>query len=272
MCPKSVEKRPFLKIVGSIIDPLQERADIKIIDSAFKLIKNHRYQDLKPHFIFAGEYYIFNQIFRIIDRFKYKMKKYNIEQVMMTMVHLWRDHLVTNKDMKHIYKEGTLVQSLTEPSRRSQIEISVHDDLESYFLKLTSQDESKDEVNEELVWTYFLPKLTSEEMKLLKSQNTDFLKTFDRANPEILEKMEDEETMEINKTKSVFVSGGCIRRTVLLDTDKHFPKQAPSIRPRSRSLSIEKELGTTRNVVCPQGPVSESQLNVSKLIEALQLF
>ena len=253
-----------------IIDPFQESSDSNIIDSAFELIKNFGYQDLKPHFIYAGEYYIFNQIFSIIDN--YRMRKYNIEQGMMTMVHMWRGHLVSNKDMKHIYKEGTLVRSLTEPSRRTKMEMSVHDDLESYLLKLMIQDESKDELNDELVWTYFLPKLTPKEMKLLKTQNFDFLKTFDRPNPDILEKMDNEERNQMKDTKSVFVFGGSIRRTVLLDTDKPFPEQAPSIRPRSRSLSMEKKLGTTRNVVFPQGPVSESQLNVSKLIEALQLF
>ena len=155
-----------------IIDPLQESYDIKIINSAFELIENFGYHDLKPHFIYAGEYYIFNEIFSIID--KYKMKKNNIEQAMMTMVHMWRDHLVSNKDMKHIYKEGTLVQSLTEPSIRSPILTSVHDDLESYLLKLMIQDESKNEINDELEWTYFLPKLTPKEMKLLKSKNSDF--------------------------------------------------------------------------------------------------
>ena len=82
--------------------------------------------------------------------------------------------------------------------------------------------------------------------------------------------MDNEERNQMKETKSVFVFGGSIRRTVLLDTDKPFPEQAPSIRPRSRSL--EKKLGTTRNVVFPQGPVSESLLNVSKLIEPLQLF
>ena len=94
-----------------IIDPLQESFDNKIIDSAFKLIKQFGYQDLKPHFIYAGVYYI-NHILKIIERFKYNLKKNNIEQVMMTMVHMWRDHLVTKRDMKRIYKEGTLVQNL----------------------------------------------------------------------------------------------------------------------------------------------------------------
>ena len=148
------------------------------------------------------------------------MEKYNIQQAMMTMVHMWRDHLVTKRDMKRIYKEGTLVQNLTEPSRRSQMEMSVHDDLESYLLKLSIQD---DKLKDELVWTYFLPKLTPKEMKLLKSKNIEFLKTIDRPNPDILEKIEEEETIGMNKTKSVFVSGGCIRRTVLLNSDTDEP-------------------------------------------------
>ena len=166
-----------MKIMILIIDPLQESSDIKIMDSAFKLIKHFGYQDLKPHFIYAGEYYIGR------EEMKNFMKKYNIGHVMMTMVHMWRDHLLTNKDMKHIYKERTLVQSLTEPSISSPIQMSVHDDLESYLLKLMIQ-----ELNDELEWTYFLPKLTPKEMRALEIQNNDFLQTFDRPNPDIREK------------------------------------------------------------------------------------
>ena len=84
---------------------------------------------------------------------------------------------------------------------------SVNDDLESFF-------EGLNVAKVEKLWniTYFLPKLTDEEHKLIRNQDQHYFKTFYfSTNPDV-----DEIEMRRSESKSKFVYGESRRRTYIL--------------------------------------------------------
>lgn len=86
---------------------------------------------------------------------------------------------------------------------------SINDDLEKYFNKYKNQQEFK----EELVHSFFTPKLTPEELKLVEEKNKDYMYTFIygfHADVDIKE-------MQKSNSKQKYVHTNCIRRTVRLN-------------------------------------------------------
>ena len=76
------------------------------------------------------------------------------------------------------------------------------------------------EIKEEWVRSFFTPKLTKEEMKLVELKNQDHLNTYwDHyfgENPDV-----NAEEMKKSDSKSKFVHGKCFRRTYSLTLDKN---------------------------------------------------
>ena len=94
---------------------------------------------------------------------------------------------------------------------------SIYDDIESFFTKIQNQEEVKEEVK----WSFFMPKLSSEELKLVEQNDREYLLTY------FWEKMEnhaDVNTEEMKKSDSndKFVHAKCCRHTILLSLDKPF--------------------------------------------------
>ena len=88
---------------------------------------------------------------------------------------------------------------------------SVNDDLESFFedLRLGKEPDEK-------VYTYFLPKLTEEEMELVEQKETNYLKTFSEGflggNPDV-----PEAEMLLSESDSKFLKGFGYRRTFTIE-------------------------------------------------------
>ena len=157
-----------------------------MIDSAFKKIVEDKAEDLETHFVYAGYHY--NNIFA--DDLKSiilkGMKKYNFKMVMVTNIHLRRSRLITKERMEN-YCKGKEFRK-----------VSVNDDMESLLLDLQLGSKPDEEV-----LTYFLPKLTKEELKLVNncSVHNEFWKTFiwrDKADV-------NEDEMNASESKSKFV-------------------------------------------------------------------
>ena len=89
------------------------------------------------------------------------MEKHNIKLLTVTMVCLWRTKLITKEKMES-YCLGK--ESLIE---------SINDNLESFIDEIQRND-----VSNSFVETYFLPKLTKNEMRLLEHKDTNYLKSF----------------------------------------------------------------------------------------------
>ena len=127
-----------------------------IFDAGVKSISDFGKDDLMPHFIYCGDYY-----FGLKGREKLreiiltKMRKYGIQSSILTMLWMERSNLVTKEKVKKAYKG-----ELKNDEDWHWYEGSINDDLERFLINLQNQKE----VKEEVVWSFFTPKLTNEEM------------------------------------------------------------------------------------------------------------
>ena len=179
---------------------------------------------MKTHFVYAGHYYYdypYNFVGRE-DRLRAiilnGMKKYQLDSVMVTSINMHRWNLITKERMENYYKGQ-------EDKERIH---SVNDDLEALFGDIRLGKEP-----DEWIHTYFLPKLTEKEMKLVEEKNRFYFQTFDDfIDPDV-----DETEMMHSESNSKYVLSGCDRRTFTIEnssessSDSSFDKQ-PQQRPR----------------------------------------
>jgi len=179
-----------------LIIPQKEQFDEKVVDSALRTNSNIEAKELKTHIVYAGEYYYHNE-----DRLKsfilQGLKKFKIKSVMMTIIHMHRYGLITKEVMENYYKGEKYEKT------------SVNDDLESFFEDLRLGKEPN-----EYVKTYFLPKLTEEEMALVERKDPIYLGTFQTSfqNPDVKEA-----EMTLSESNSKFVYGWGRRRTFTIE-------------------------------------------------------
>ena len=93
------------------------------------------------------------------------------------------------------------------PFQNETFKDSVNDDLESLFENIRLGKE----LNEE-AWTYFLPKLTEEELELVERRDTSYLQTFWTSNPDV-----DETEMMLSESDSKYVYGRSWRKTFVIE-------------------------------------------------------
>ena len=151
---------------------------------------------MQTHLVCAGDYYNYGIISHqaklksfILDA----MKKYNIKSVMVSLIYMVRRKLITKERMEN-YCKGKEAQK-----------DSVNDDLESLFEDLRLGKEP-DEEN----YTYFLPKLTKEEMVLVDKRDPSYLDTFSFPSNHI---DVPEAEIRLSESKSKFLYGIGHRKT-----------------------------------------------------------
>ena len=176
-----------------------------LIHSAFSKVAENRADDLKIHFVYAGSHYGMSGINDIESFILKGMKIHKIESVILTMVDIRRKELITKEKME-TYCTGKESVNGSEDS--------VNDNLESFFQDI--RDGKQLDTGGYGVWSYFLPKLTKEELKLVEKRDQNFLETFsvtlvggtyDAADV-------DEAEMKFSESKSKFVYGLCWRATL----------------------------------------------------------
>ena len=90
-------------------------------------------------------------------------------------------------------------------------DVSINDDLETFFTNLQGQKKIENEV----VYSFFLPKLTEDELKLIEQRNEQHLSSyFDhyfQQNPDV-----DPEEMKKSDSRSKYLHGRCLRETINL--------------------------------------------------------
>ena len=130
---------------------------------------------MTPHFIYCTADFqpcILNDlnkywpIITIRNNILTAMENFGIRSSILTVLHQTRNELITKERTKQAYK-GELKNfrySDDVPSVWSSYEASMNEDLESLLENL----QSGDTINEEMVHSYFLPKLTNEELKAMK--------------------------------------------------------------------------------------------------------
>jgi len=116
---------------------------------------------------------------------------------MVTKIHLERMELITKEKMES-YCKGEWPEK-----------DSVNDDLESFFENIRLGKEPDEDVI-----TYFLPKLTKEELKLVERRDTSYLETFymDRFGKADV----DETEMMLSESDSKYLYGYSWRETFVI--------------------------------------------------------
>ena len=122
------------------------------------------------------------------------------------MLDMLRLNLITKEKAKKAYKG-----ELKNDPIWGNYEGSINDDLERFLINLQNQEEVKYEV----VRSFFTPKLTNEELKLVQDRNEEHFKTY-RYN--LIGRNPDVGEVEMNESdsKSKFVHGACYRQTIPL--------------------------------------------------------
>ena len=166
-----------------------------MIDSVFNKIVESKAEYLKTHFVYAGDYYAVDYNVSKLNTLILKgIKKYNIRKAMLTIISMSRLSLIT--------KEGMEDKCMDKDEERQ----SINDDLESLFQDLQLGSEP-----DYFVSTYFLPKLTEEELKLVERDDSTYTRTF--LNRTDL----DENEMKASVSDSKYVNTFCERETFAIE-------------------------------------------------------
>ena len=170
---------------------------MQVINSAFKKITKKEAKELKIHLVYAGDYYYEDKLRSIIlQEMKYWQEmEYKIKSVMMTSIYMERRKIITKEAMEKFCKG--------EKDEKD----SVNDDLESFFEDLRLGIKPN-----EIVPTYYFPKLTTKEMELVDRQDQSYLRTFDSANPDV-----SEAEMKLSESDSKFAEALGHRKTFTIE-------------------------------------------------------
>ena len=123
------------------------------------------------------------------------MKKYKIKTVMVTEIQMHRRFLITKEEMENTNKRAGK---------------STNEDLESLYEDICLGKKPNN-------WgvTYFLPKLTEEEMTMVENKDPNYFATFSASIKADVEP----DKMNTSESDSKFVCGFCTRRTLTVEED-----------------------------------------------------
>ena len=155
------------------------------------------------HVVYAGLNYITQFLEpEILDQLIVDiLNAIKLKSLMITVISMERNSVITKEVMKDCYKG-----IFHKPYKLGFDRMSVHDDLDLLF----EQTKYGQIINPSYSSVYFLPKLTDDELLLLKNKNKDYLKTFSifhhGQNPDV-----DVAEMIKSKSKSKFAYCMCTR-------------------------------------------------------------
>ena len=101
---------------------------------------------------------------------------------------------------------------------------SVNDDLESFFENIRLGKEPDEKVE-----TYFLPKLTEEELELVERRDKSYLQSLWYSDPDV-----DENKMLLSESDSKYVKGLSLRKTFVIKNSSEYSCANSSKNGRSR--------------------------------------
>ena len=184
----------------------KEHFDKKVIHSALRRNSKYHAEELKTHFVYAGQYYWFEKNdYRLRLFILNEMKKYKQKSAMLTIILMWRWNLITKERMESYCDVYSNLHYNTTGIYRKD---SVNDDLESLLegIRLGKEPGYDEDVN-----TYFFPKLTKEELALVERKDKIYLQNFYEEDPDV-EKTE----MKLSESDSKYVAGYCNRVTCII--------------------------------------------------------
>ena len=177
------------------------------MDAGVKSISYFGKDDLMPHLIYCADNYYY-RVEKLKGIILEKMRKYGIQSSILTMMEMRRKNLVTKETVKKA-AEG----KLKNEKDWKYYEGSINDDLERFLFNLQNEKEVK--YMYEYHESFFTPKLTNEELRLVQEGNKQHLMTYwdhyEGSNPDV-----DVEEMKKSDSKSKYVHGRCKRATMFL--------------------------------------------------------
>ena len=212
------------------------------IDDEMKRIADSGNHHLILHFINCTyqdkqSFSTFSILQKLIRR---KMKKYGIQSSILTVMHMFRNFLITKEEEQHLYAEKYKNERiwLHMPGVRDDIQDwprvedkrFIGDDLELFWNKL----KNKEEIEDELVVNLLLPKLTDEEMKLVAEKDQAHFNTYCAIHADV---SNDVMKMSESKDKYVFTIGQ--RYTNQLSLGPNFTSSADEILQESFQYFID---------------------------------
>ena len=178
--------------------------DIKILKMIdFSIFQDSENNYLMPHIIFCVKDY--NDDFLTKNRREFlltEMRKHGIPSAMFTMLNMWRGNLVTKEKVKKAYNK-----KLKNDAEWSGQNDSFQDDLESFLFNIQNHYP----IEEAEIKSFFTPKLTEEELKLVENKNEEYMMSFydyKALNPDV-----SVDEMKKSDSKDKFLHGYCLRRT-----------------------------------------------------------
>ena len=188
---------------------VKEMRMLDIIDAGVATMVDFGKNDIMPHFIYCHGYYHDNEDFKSLKKiFLEKMREYGITSSLLTMLSMYRRNLITKEQSKEA-AEGKL--KIDHDWRGPNYEGSINDDLESFVNNLQNSEEKEDEA----VLSFFTPKLTKEELKLVEQKNFEHMTTY---LDDIIADVGVEE-MKKSDSKDKYVHSECRRITVYLSLE-----------------------------------------------------
>ena len=163
-------------------------------------------KDMMPHFIYC--YYYFFAFEKLKEIILGKMQKYGIQASILTMLYMQRSRLITKEKSKQA-AEG----KLKNDPEWEHYEGSIMDDLESFVNNLQITEETG---NEE-VKSFFTPKLSKKELKLVAQKNEEHMKTYFYLSGADV----GDEEMKKSDSKDKYVQYTCHRKTVHLTLESN---------------------------------------------------
>ena len=164
--------------------------------------------DMMPHFIYCTGCSYFSKLRNgLIEKmFLRKMQEYGIQSSVLTMLHMRRRSLIT-KETSNLAAEGKL------KNHRDWVEYpgSLNEDLDLFIDNLQNSNEIRDEE----VLSFFTPKLTKEELKLVEKKNKEHMLSY----LYYLGADVDVEEMKKSDSKDKYVFSWCQRKTVHLSLE-----------------------------------------------------
>ena len=149
---------------------------------------------------------------KIAETLLLTMEKYNIQHAVLTLLYMERHKLITKESMKAEYKGRPRCCI-------GHYDGSVHDDTDAFATQMLTKVELTSVDHADFVATFFLPKLSNEELKLVKDRNEDHLKTYfyhcEGFDPDV-----PKDEMAKSKSKSKYVACECMRFTIELNLDE----------------------------------------------------
>ena len=153
-------------------------------------------EEIRLHFVYAGDYYLYRKgnLVRIL---RLGMKKYNIRSITLTRIQMWRDKLITKEKMEKYF------------FGKERDNKTANDDIE-----LLVENLQHGEVNDTApVGTCFIPKLTTEELKLVEQKDSNYMQTFFSNKADVKEA-----EMKMSESDAKFVLGQFRRQTFTIQS------------------------------------------------------